>query len=162
MNKQSFNKENVTELLSQLKKVVNRDLGDEYNQELIELSRKIDRNFKKRKLVMRVASNFLKTILATMAYSTHGKWSPSKEIYKTEKERGNKVDKLLLQENYDAIWVCPKPEDCVRYNRSSDEEDDPVTQEEIDELVKVNLSGATHVKSMDDGDGGELWIRKAK
>ena len=102
----------------------------------------------------------ISTKIRDKAYSSHGTWSPSKEIYKTEKERGNKVDDILLQDGYEAIWVCPKPEDAVRYNRSSDEENKPVEQEEIDDLVKVDLKRGIHVKSMDDGDGGELWIRK--
>ena len=60
MNKKAFNKENATELLSQLKKVINRDISDEYNEELEDLSQRVDKALKKEKSASRVASNFIK------------------------------------------------------------------------------------------------------
>ena len=94
-------------------------------------------------------------------YSTHGKWTSSKEIYAIEKDRGNVVDDVLLQDNYKAIWVCIDPFDAVRYLRTADDMDKPVTLKELQELVEVHCEeGFLHVLSMDDGDGGQLWISK--
>ncbi|MDD5068804.1 MAG: hypothetical protein PHN89_04370, partial [Candidatus Pacebacteria bacterium] len=95
-----------------------------------------------------------------IGYNTHGYWAPSKEIYEIEKERGNVIDKQLLKSGHEAIWVTEKPEDAARYNRLADDWWDEATQDEIDALEKIDLTGAIHIESMDDGDGGELWIRK--
>jgi len=96
----------------------------------------------------------------TVGYSTHGKWVPAKEIYEIEDERGNTVDEILLNDKLVAIWVTRNPKDAVRYNRTEDEEDDEITQDDIDELEIIDLTNAKHVKSMDDGDGGEVWIKE--
>ena len=96
----------------------------------------------------------------TIGYSTHGVWTPAREIYELEEERGNVVDLRLLQEGLEAIWITMRPEDAVRYNRIADEEDKPVTQEEIEALLTVDLDGAEHIEKMDDGDGGQLWVRE--
>jgi len=94
-----------------------------------------------------------------IGYNTHGKWIPAKDIYDIENERGNIVDDTLLHDNLLAIWITRKPEDAVRYNRCQDNENTPITQNDIDELIKIDLTNATHIHSMDDGDGGELWIK---
>lgn len=94
-----------------------------------------------------------------LGYSTHGYWADSKEIYKLEKERENIIDDILLKDNQEAIWITQKPEDAVVYNRSGQDHDLPIEKKEIKLLEKVDLSNATHIKSMDDPDGGELWIR---
>ena len=30
----------------------------------------------------------------------------------------------------------------------------------MDDAYEIDLTGAIHIKSMDDGDGGELWMKK--
>lgn len=98
---------------------------------------------------------------ATVGYSTHGEWVDSKKIHALESERDNIVDDELLKPGQKAIWITRKPEDAVRYNRSAsdwDLEEHPVKKEELESLETVDLSNAKHIKSMDDGDGGELWI----
>jgi hypothetical protein len=93
-------------------------------------------------------------------YSTHGRWADSKEIYSLEEERGNIVDGSLLADGCEAIWITRKPEDAARYLRFIEDRNKPVTEDELDRLEAVDLTNAKHVESMDDGDGGELWIRK--
>ena len=95
-----------------------------------------------------------------IGYSTHGKWADSRHIYSLENERGNIVDNELLEKGQQAIWITRSPELAVRYNRSAQDIDEPIEPGEIESLFKVNLKGARHLKSMDDPDGGELWIRK--
>ena len=97
---------------------------------------------------------------AQIGYSTNCKLVSAKEIYEIEDERGNVVDDTLLDDNLIAIWITHNPEDAVRYNRDSDEEDEPITQDDIDEIKSVDLTGARHIESMDDGDGGELWVKE--
>jgi len=100
------------------------------------------------------------SILNQVGFSTHGNWVSSKEIHEIEDERGNIVDDVLLLDGYVALWVTKDPQDAARYNRSIEDYDSVATQEELDALANVDLEGATRVESMDDGDGGELWIRK--
>jgi len=83
----------------------------------------------------------------SIGYSTHGNWASSKDIYEIEDERGNVVDPVLLKDGYKAIWVCINKEDCKRYA-------------DYNEVRPIDLTNAIHVKSMDDGDGGELWMKK--
>jgi len=104
--------------------------------------------------------NELELYETIVGYSTHGKWVSSKDIYEIEDERGNTVDDALLDDNLLAIWVTRSPENAVRYNRDSDDEYEPITQDDIDELKTVDLTNAKHIKSMDDGDGGEVWVKK--
>lgn len=97
-----------------------------------------------------------------IGYNTHGCWANAKEIYELEKERGNVIDQKLLASNFLAIWICKNPVDAVRYLRTADEWDTdlyPPTDEELNALCEIDLSGAEHIKSMDDGDEGELWIK---
>lgn len=96
----------------------------------------------------------------TTGYSTHGQWANSKRIYELEDERGNQIDKKLLKNGYEAIWITKNPEDAIVYNRIAQDRDLPIQKEEIQSLEKISLSNAKHIKSMDDGDNGELWIRK--
>ena len=62
MKKEAFNKENITELFSQLKKIVSRELGSKYNQEINDLSKRIYRDMgiikEEEELSFRVAYNF--------------------------------------------------------------------------------------------------------
>ena len=98
-------------------------------------------------------------------YSTHGYWVNSVKIYKLEYERGNVVDEKLLEDGYDAIWVTRKPENAAKYNRPASEwefKDFPFKPEELEGVTEVDLAGAEYLKSMDDGDGGELWRRKKR
>lgn len=96
-----------------------------------------------------------------IGYSTHGKRDTAANIHAIESERGNVVDEILLQyPDAEAIWVTSNPEDAVHYSRSAElmDEDIPPTQSEIDALNEIDLTDGIHVESMDDGDGGELWI----
>lgn len=86
-----------------------------------------------------------------IGYNSHGHWAPTKEIYHIEEERGNKIDPLLLEYGYEAIWICRRQEDAVRYL------DGP-----LEELHEISLDNALHLESLDDGDGGELWMRRIK
>ena len=95
-----------------------------------------------------------------IGYSSHGKWADSRHIYSLENERGNIVDNELLEKGQQAKWITRSPELAVRYGRSAQDIDEPIEPGEIESLFKVNLKGARHLKSMDDPDGGELWIRK--
>ena len=110
---------------------------------------------------------FYETVLLSQpdlkGYSTHGYWVDSKKIYELEDERGNEVDERLLEDGYEAIWVTRRPENAAKYNRPASEwefKDFPFKSEELDGVTEINLTGAEHIDSMDDGDGGELWIRK--
>jgi hypothetical protein len=94
-------------------------------------------------------------------YNTHGVWVDSKKIYKVEKERGNVVDPILLEDGFEAIWVCPHPQDTVRYLRvGSDDLEAPITVGERELLDEIDSMNTIWVPSMDDGDGGELWMRR--
>ena len=110
---------------------------------------------------------FYETTLLTKAdlkgYNTYGYWVDSKRIYQLEDERGNNVDERLLEEGYEAIWITRGPEDAVKYCRSVPEwefQDFPFLPDELNGVTEVDLTGAEHINTMDDGDSGELWRRK--
>jgi len=94
-------------------------------------------------------------------YSSHGMWVPSKEIYRVEKERGNPVDPLLLNEGFEAIWIGVSPRVAVRYLRTAEEDPNtPPTIEELQLLIKIESTNTIYVPSMNDGEGGQLWLRR--
>ena len=96
-------------------------------------------------------------------YSSHGKWENSKVIHDLEgSDRGNTVDDVLLKDGYEAIWVTKTPDEAVVYNRDAEHHDlkeFPATENEKSDVMKVDLTNAVEVPSMDDGDGGKLYIR---
>lgn len=100
-----------------------------------------------------------------IGFSTHGRWADVKKILALEKERENYIDpeleKIAESGEYDAIWVTKEGKDAVRYNRDADKfdvEKFPPTKEELEDILEIDLTGAKPMK-MEDGDGGNLWIR---
>lgn len=100
--------------------------------------------------------------LPLKGYSSHGQWSSSRRIYELEAARGNPVDKVLLKEGQEGIWITREAKEAVRYNRPAskwDLKEYPVTKEEIKAVQGVDLTKAKRIKGMTDPDGGELWVR---
>lgn len=92
-----------------------------------------------------------------IGYSTHGCWMPVSELIEIETERGNEIDEEVFKyPDGAAIWVTSNKIAAVRYNRPSGDDYDietyPPSQDELDEIIEVDLTGAIEICEVD-GDG---------
>ncbi len=92
-----------------------------------------------------------------IGYSTHGCWMTVSELIEIETERGNEIDEEVFKyPDGTAIWVTSNRAAAVRYNRPCGDDYDiethPPTQDELDEIIEVDLTGAIEISEVD-GDG---------
>lgn len=100
-----------------------------------------------------------------IGYSTHGYWTPLRELKEIEVEdRGNEWfdDTNIDLESTEGIWVTKDPKDAIQYLFVADELESEEYREALKHpekyLNKADLIGAIPV--LEDGDGGTLYIRK--